>query len=343
LLISVAGGLTLAWLTSVILAKMDLLPFQESARLGVMSFLALVYATLLLATQLSIMLHPINRLNHLLREMKSRVEIRQLNPTEFAELGPLLETTLDFMDWAENQQHVAAAIHHAFHKRIEDLAEYDALTNLYNYHYLKTILPLQIAQMVNLKDTLSVIMLDVDHFKHYNDTNGHPEGDRVLAKVAEILRNAVRERDICSRYGGEEFFITLPNASCERAIVIAERIRRTIEQNPFPHGDCQPLGRLTASLGVASFPVHASLADDLIKCADQALYLAKHRGRNRTCTYDDVITASGSSDLIIPVSVLNLDAADFASDIGAAESEPDVGVTEPAPDSGAAESSPRDP
>jgi diguanylate cyclase (GGDEF)-like protein len=142
--------------------------------------------------------------------------------------------------------------------------------------------------MENLKDELSAIMLDVDHFKHYNDTNGHPEGDRVLARMADILRDSVREQDVCCRYGGEEFLIVLPNTGRERALTIAERIRQAIERAPFPFEETQPMGRITASLGVASFPVHAPTAEELIQCADQALYLAKHQGRNRTCTYDEV-------------------------------------------------------
>jgi len=173
------------------------------------------------------------------------------------------------------------------------LAEYDSLTGLYNRHYFQTVLPLQLAHVANLKDNLSLIMLDVDHFKHYNDTNGHLEGDRVLAQVAELLRKNVREQDICCRYGGEEFLVALPNAAGEKALVIAERVRQAIEQAPFDFEERQPEGRLTASLGVAICPVHASGADQLIECADQAMYLAKRRGRNRTCTYDEVVKAGG--------------------------------------------------
>jgi len=283
--VSVLSGLALAWLSQGILARMNLLPSDEQARQGLILALGLGGTLIVLIAQVPIILRPIAHLSNRLRQMKSRGQIQQLDPSEFAELGPLLESIVDFIDWAENQQQLLTAIHHAFRKKTETL-EFDALTGLYNPHYLKTILPLQIAHMANLKDSLSAIMLDVDHFKHYNDTNGHPEGDHVLTKVAEILRNSVRENDICCRYGGEEFFITLPNASGERAIIIAERIRQAIEQHDFPHGQGQPLGRLTVSLGVATYPVHAILAEDLILCADEALYLAKGRGRNRTCTYE---------------------------------------------------------
>jgi len=302
LLISVTLGLGLASLSRVTLTELNLMPLREEARHGVIILLAVVYTVLLLALQFRIMLYPIMRLNQLLRQMKLRSEIRQLDPAEFAELGPLIQAALDFLEWAEKQQQVSAVIHQAFRKRAEDLADYDALTGLYNKHYLHIILPLQIAHMANLKDQLSAIMVDVDHFKHYNDTNGHPEGDGVLAKVSEILRNSVRDQDICCRYGGEEFFITLPNAQTDRAVAIAERIRQAIEQTEFPHGEQQPSSRLTVSLGVATYPTHADVAEELIQCADQALYVAKRAGRNRTCVYEDIMDANGIiRDVLTPI------------------------------------------
>ena len=294
-LISVTLGLTLARMTEQFLSRSVAATLGPDARLGVMFFLGLFYSVLLLVAQISIMLQPITNLNRRLCQLKTRSEIRRLDPSEFVELGPLLETALDFIAWAENQQNLFAALHHAFRKRIEHLAEYDALTGLYNRHYLQTLLPLQVAHTANLKDRLSVIMLDVDHFKHYNDTNGHPEGDHVLAQVAEILRDSVRDQDVCCRYGGEEFLVTLPNANCEQATVIAERIRQAIAQTPFPYGDRQPTGRLTASLGVASYPAHGATPDELVECADQALYLAKRQGRNCTRTYADVVAANSAA------------------------------------------------
>jgi diguanylate cyclase (GGDEF)-like protein len=289
LLVSVALGLILAWLTELLLEALRLLPAAGTAPLEAILLLALVFSVLILIPQVSVVVQPIANLNERLRRMKSREDIRRLDPDEFVEMGKLLKTVIDYIDWAENQQTLSAAIHHAFRKRIEHLAEYDPLTGLYNRYYLKTILPLQIAHMTTLKDSLSGIMLDVDNFKLYNDANGHPEGDKVLAQVAEIIRSNVREQDICCRYGGEEFFVALPNANCERALVIAERIRQAIEQTPFAYAERQPKGRLTASLGVASCPTHAAMADELIECADQAMYLAKRQGRDRTCVYDDVI------------------------------------------------------
>jgi len=288
LLVSIALGLTLARLSEAALRNWKLLSAQSAGDLQLTFFLTLLYAAVILMALISTMLRPIALLNRRLRELKSRSDIRTLEPSQFAELGPLLETTLDYIEWAENQQNLSAAIHHAFRQRVEQLAEYDPLTGLYNRHYLQTILPLQIAHMANLKDQLSAIMLDVDHFKHYNDTNGHPEGDRVLAQIANLLRSNVREQDVCCRYGGEELLVVLPNADTEKTLTMAERVRRAIEQAPFRFEELQPMGRMTASLGIASYPGHASSAGELIECADQAMYLGKRQGRNRTCTYDEV-------------------------------------------------------
>ncbi|MCX8037304.1 MAG: GGDEF domain-containing protein [Candidatus Sumerlaeia bacterium] len=298
-LISVVAGSAISWLSVAILTRASSISLSEDARLGLLFFMTLLFTLLLLLAQVSIIIQPISRLNRRLRQLRSAKEMRTVDSSDFAELAPLLEAAADILEWAENQQNLSAAIHHAFRKRIAQLAEYDSLTGLYNRYYLKTILPLQIAHMINIKDQLSAIMVDVDHFKHYNDTHGHPQGDRVLTQVADILRRSVRDQDICCRYGGEEFFIALPNANLERALVIANRIRTAIAQTPFPHGEQQPEGRLTVSLGVACFPMHARLADDLIECADRALYLAKRSGRDRICTYNDVLEAAKADSTVL--------------------------------------------
>jgi diguanylate cyclase (GGDEF)-like protein len=296
LLASVAVGVVMAWFSDLVLTTLKLLPFQPDPRLGLILFLSLTYTVLLLMLQVPVMLQPIGRLSQRLRQVKSRSQIRQLDRAEFAELAPLLDTVMEFMEWAEKQQHVASAIHQAFHKKIEIMAEYDGLTGLYNYHYLTTVLPHQIALAANANEPLSVIMLDLDHFDRYNERNDREEGDKVLTQVAEILRQQIRKKDICARYGGEEFFLALPNADVERAYAIAERIRKAIEQTAFPGGELQPTGQLTASLGVAGYPAEAKTADALIKRAELALDQAKQAGRNRTSTYDDDL-AGDESDL----------------------------------------------
>lgn len=292
---SVLSGLALGWMTEQTLRITDLVSLREGARVNLALALALCYTVFILALLIPMIVKPLSNLDQQLRRLKSRSEARRLDPSQFGDLSQLVETTQDFVEWAQNQQSLSAMIHNASRKRIEHLVEFDTLTGLYNRHYLQAVLPLQLSYMANLKDHLSLIMLDVDHFKHYNDTNGHPAGDRVLARIAEILRNNVREQDICCRYGGEEFLVVLPNAYAQRALGIAQRIREAIEKTPFPHEERQPSGQITASLGLATFPQHANAPEQLIECADQAMYRSKRRGRNRISTFDEVIADTGAT------------------------------------------------
>jgi diguanylate cyclase (GGDEF)-like protein len=121
----------------------------------------------------------------------------------------------------------------------------------------------------------AVLMADVDNFKHYNDTNGHPAGDAVLKEVADILRKSTRASDCVARYGGEEFCLILPVTSAAEAMQLAERIRARVAKTDFPGGT------ITLSLGVASVPEDAITADAAIESADASLYQAKREGRNR--------------------------------------------------------------
>ncbi|MDQ7780202.1 MAG: GGDEF domain-containing protein, partial [Planctomycetota bacterium] len=135
-----------------------------------------------------------------------------------------------------------------------------------------------------LKHPLSFIMLDLDHFKHYNDTHGHPQGDELLRGLAKIFSSAARaDIDLVARYGGEEFCLLLPETKKENARKIAERIRRRVMSASFPGEEQQPLGKVTVSVGVAAMPEDARTADKLIARADAALYKAKNAGRNRVC------------------------------------------------------------
>ena len=298
-------GALLAMLTGGALTWVFARAFEGTplaSNLGLSLGLALVCAMLVLAALLPTMLRPVAYLSARLREVRSGPEARELRPAEYIELAPLVEAAVAFLDRAENQQNLAAAIRQASRQRVERMAEEDALTGLHNRYYLQTILPHKMAHARNANDFLSAVMLDVDHFKHYNDTNGHLEGDHVLARIAEILRRSVRQYDICCRYGGEEFVILLPGANPERAALIADRIRNAIAQAPFTHGETQPLGRVTASFGVATFPTHALEPKDLLDRADQALYFSKKSGRNRVHSYDAVQAQVEVDDLDLPES-----------------------------------------
>ena len=157
----------------------------------------------------------------------------------------------------------------------------DGLTQLYNHVYVQQQIDEEIHSRSSSKDTFSLIMLDIDHFKHYNDTNGHPAGDRVLKKVAELLTDSVRKFDLTGRYGGEEFVILLPATKAQTALRVCERIRLKIASTEFEFGDKQPLGFLSASFGVAAFDgERIQNKKALIHHADQALYRAKRHQRN---------------------------------------------------------------
>ncbi|MCL6477308.1 MAG: diguanylate cyclase [Peptococcaceae bacterium] len=163
---------------------------------------------------------------------------------------------------------------------LSNQASRDSLTGLYNRRYLEIAINREIDAASRSIDKLSLVMLDVDHFKNYNDTNGHPAGDEVLKILGKILVESVRSNDICARYGGEEFIVVLPKTGPEGAFFVAEKIRKLVEEFPFPHRDKQPMGKVTVSLGIACFPDHATDAAHLIEMADKALYNAKKAGRN---------------------------------------------------------------
>ncbi|HET8760674.1 MAG TPA: GGDEF domain-containing protein, partial [Nitrospiria bacterium] len=143
--------------------------------------------------------------------------------------------------------------------------------------------------------SLCLMMVDVDHFKQYNDHNGHLDGDEVLKIVARILGERARRSDTVARYGGEEFCVILPETRLDLAAKVAEDVRHLVENYPFQNRDKQPLGRVTISLGVAEFPADASSARTLIDRADQALYRAKTEGRNRVRLYRDAAESPGAS------------------------------------------------
>src|SRR3990172_2142995 len=128
---------------------------------------------------------------------------------------------------------------------------------------------------------LTLIMVDIDHFKRYNDTHGHPQGDEVLKDVSSILLKNTRQVDVVARYGGEELVLILPLTPKEPALLVAEKLRRAIEEAPVPGEQILPTRRLTISLGVATYPTDATTATGLVLAADRALYQAKQAGRNK--------------------------------------------------------------
>jgi len=129
------------------------------------------------------------------------------------------------------------------------------------------------------KQSISVLFLDLDHFKRFNDTFGHAAGDMVLQSLADLFQSFFRATDICCRYGGEEFAIVLPESSSQDAAIRADMLRAEVKSLRLQYKK-QTLGSLTVSIGIAAFPEHGSTSDELLKVADQCLYESKARGRD---------------------------------------------------------------
>lgn len=161
----------------------------------------------------------------------------------------------------------------------------DPLTGIYNRRFFDESLKLEIVKSTRLETPVLLCMIDIDHFKIYNDINGHQNGDRVLAKVGQVLKTSCRGYDVVTRYGGEEFAIIFPRTDKNEANSLAARIIRGIREASFNGEDTMPLGFLTVSIGMACCPDDAVNGDDLIRCADEALYSAKKSGRNAVRIY----------------------------------------------------------
>lgn len=176
-----------------------------------------------------------------------------------------------------------------YSKELSELVNVDGLTNLYNHRYFQECLDKAIEYSIDYKKSVSLLFMDIDFFKNYNDINGHQAGDRLLKKMGIILKSNIRENDIVARYGGEEFAAILPNTTEEEAIKIGERIRKAVENTNFEGQDKQPNKNVTISIGVSSYPNRAKNKHQLIKIADDALYRAKSFNKNRVETYHNVL------------------------------------------------------
>ncbi|MCX7927500.1 MAG: sensor domain-containing diguanylate cyclase [Candidatus Omnitrophica bacterium] len=164
-------------------------------------------------------------------------------------------------------------------------AHQDSLTSLWNHGYFQYLLNMELERSRATFSPLSLILLDLDDFKAYNDALGHQAGDMLLREIALLLKNHSRKMDHVCRYGGEEFAIILPSTDKREAALIAERLRENIEKHHFNKEQILPNKILTASLGIASFPDDSSTTSELISHADAALYQAKHKGKNVVVTY----------------------------------------------------------
>lgn len=171
------------------------------------------------------------------------------------------------------------------YNQVKSMALSDGLTGLANRRNFDMLLKTELRRSASLQRHLSLIMLDLDKFKQYNDTYGHPIGDKLLAQVGQIIHHNIRSIDLAARYGGEEFSIILPECNSTDAYTIAEKLRTTIEQSHFPDSLGTFTASITASIGIATYDptatLHAPDSEKIISLADKALYQAKEEGRNR--------------------------------------------------------------
>jgi diguanylate cyclase (GGDEF)-like protein len=169
---------------------------------------------------------------------------------------------------------------------LKELAIRDGLTGLYNHRYFQEALTVEVLRCNRHERGFSLIFFDVDNFKIYNDTNGHPAGDVALKSIGQLIGSRLRGSDILCRYGGEEFAIILPETSKEITCQIAETLRKQIEESAFEGEKTQPGGNLTISLGIATYSQDGQDGSTLMETVDKRLYKAKADGRNRCCCSD---------------------------------------------------------
>ena len=163
----------------------------------------------------------------------------------------------------------------------QKMATIDGLTGLYNHRYFMDQLRKEFTRARRYRNWLSLILIDIDNFKHYNDTNGHLAGNKALVKIAKTIRRSVREMDLVARWGGEEFALLLPEINAKNGMIVAEKIRKEVENQRFRNERKQPEGNLTISLGVAENSANLKNYLELFNRADEALYQAKRSGKNR--------------------------------------------------------------
>jgi diguanylate cyclase (GGDEF)-like protein len=190
-------------------------------------------------------------------------------------IGPQVALALERAEWQERAT------------EFQLMSITDALTALPNRRYLEERLAEGLSRSKRYDYPMSFLMIDIDDFKAYNDKNGHQAGDLALQITAHCLKGALRQADVASRYGGEEFCILLPQTGVSEAGVIADRIRQRVSTTHFPHGKSQPLGRVTISVGVSTFAKNVDTPENIIAAADRALYQAKSMGKDRVEFYGE--------------------------------------------------------
>ncbi len=206
-----------------------------------------------------------------------------LNVTDKASGAQYDDLDLNLLDMIAPQMALALdrAGWHQKATQFQILSITDALTGLLNRRYLEERLGEELERSKRHRFAMCFLMIDIDNFKEYNDRHGHQAGDAALQLTSQCLKSALRGADVASRYGGEEFSVLLPQTSMSEAQVIAERIRHRVSSTPYPHGLNQPGGAVTVSIGISAFGHGQDNPESIIRAADEALYAAKSRGKNR--------------------------------------------------------------
>jgi len=231
--------------------------------------LSIVVGTLLVAAVLGyalglIIVRPLDRLTRAASKVAAGDLDVDLVDTKGGEVGYLTEVFRDMVAHLRTSR-----------VELERLSVTDPLTGLDNRRRMMEALQNEVLRSRRLEHVFAVIMVDVDHFKSYNDAHGHQAGDEALKRVATVLRESLRDVDSVARYGGEEFFVLLPETTTDEAADLAKRVRSALAKQP------PPAGAVTLSFGVASYPAHGLNGEALIGAADEALYEAKNGGRDR--------------------------------------------------------------
>lgn len=216
-----------------------------------------------------------------------------LNLADKVDGGVFTETDLDLV--MKLAQHACVVLERTESSekaaRLEELTVTDPLTGLFNRRFLEQRLEEELSRGDRQAREITILLVDLDNFKVYNELCGHAAGDVVLKKSACLLKNSARQMDIVTRYGGERFCVILPSTPKKESLVVAERFRREVERSGFAHEENLPLGRLTVSIGIATFPDNGRDVKSLIGSAELAVHRAKLSGRNRVEHFDSA-TAS---------------------------------------------------
>ncbi len=170
----------------------------------------------------------------------------------------------------------------SLNKEFREMAIRDGLTGLFNHRYAKERLDDEFERAKRFGRDLTVLFMDLDHFKCYNDTHGHQAGDEILQILAALMMKSVRESDTLARWGGEEFVVISPETNKEQGCILAEKIRIAVAEHEFPNASQQPLGLVSLSIGISSRSDTTENAEKLLRFADDAVYAAKDSGRNRS-------------------------------------------------------------